>query len=130
MRIEQFPDWAKIQWQYCKTQLYNGSYRPQPVKRIEIEKPDGGVRLLGIPTVIDRVIQQAINQVLTPIFDPTFSNFSFGFRPYRSGQQAARQVMTIIKQKRAIAVDVDLSKFFDCVNHDLLMSKLALKNSE
>jgi RNA-directed DNA polymerase len=127
MRIEQFPDWAKTQWQHCKTHLYNGSYRPQPVKRIEIEKPDGGVRLLGIPTVIDRVIQQAINQVLTPIFDPTFSNFSFGFRPYRSGQQAARHVMTIIKQKRAIAVDVDLSKFFDCVNHDLLMSKLALK---
>ena len=127
MRIEHFPNWAKIQWQHCKSQLYNGNYRPQPVKRIEIEKPDGGIRLLGIPTVIDRVIQQAINQVLTPIFDPTFSSSSFGFRPERSGQQAARQVMSIIKQKRTIAVDVDLSKFFDCVNHDLLMSKLALK---
>lgn len=126
MKIDHFLDWARQHWQQCRIQLLNGEYRPQPVKRVEIDKPEGGKRQLGIPTVIDRVIQQAISQILTPIVDPTFSQNSFGFRPHRNAQQAVNQVHGYIKQKRPIAVDVDLSKFFDRVNHDLLMSKLAV----
>jgi RNA-directed DNA polymerase len=126
MKIDHFLDWARQHWQQCRIQLLNGEYRPQPVKRVEIDKPDGGKRQLGIPTVIDRVIQQAISQILSPIVDPTFSQNSFGFRPHRNAQQAVNQVHGFIKQKRHIAVDVDLSKFFDRVNHDLLMSKLAV----
>jgi len=123
MSIEDFPAWAKSGgWEAVKSELRSGHYRPQPVRRVEIEKPDGGKRALGIPTVTDRVIQQAMAQVLTPIFDPAFSAHSFGFRPGRNGQQAVKQVQQIIKQKRRIAVDVDLSKFFDRVNHDRLMS--------
>jgi len=125
MKIDQFIDWAKQHWQQCKAQLENGTYRPQPVKRVEIDKPDGGKRQLGIPTVVDRVIQQAITQVLSPIVDGTFSGNSFGFRPNRNGLQAVKQVQQIIKSRRNIAVDVDLSKFFDRVNHDLLMRNLS-----
>ena len=126
MKIEEFLDWARLHWHSCKTQLLNGHYRPAPVKRVEIDKPDGGKRLLGIPTVVDRVIQQAIAQVLSPIVEPTFSPHSFGFRPKRSARQAVKQVQGFIKQRRRIAVDVDLSKCFDRINHDLLMSKLAV----
>lgn len=123
MSVDDFPAWVKSgEWDIVKAALHAGSYYPKPVRRVEIEKPDGGKRLLGIPTVIDRVIQQAIAQVLTPIFDPSFSSQSFGFRPGRNGHQAVKQVQQIIKQKRRIAVDVDLSKFFDRVNHDLLMT--------
>ncbi len=125
--IEHFPDWANQHWQQCKAQLLKGTYRPQAVKRVEIDKPDGGKRLLGIPTVFDRVIQQAIMQILSPLFDPTFSNHSYGFRPHRNASQAVTQVNGYIKQNRKIAVDVDLSKFFDRVNHDLLMTKLAVQ---
>ena len=127
LMIEQFPDWANQYWQQCKAQLLKGEYRPQAVKRAEIDKPDGGKRLLGIPTVLDRVIQQAITQILNPIFDPTFSNHSYGFRSHRNASQAVTQVNGYIKQNRSIAVDVDLSKFFDRVNHDLLMTKLAVQ---
>jgi len=122
--IEQFLDWSQQHWKQVKIDLENGAYRPQPVKRVEIDKPDGGKRLLGIPTVLDRVIQQAIVQVLGPILDPTFSNHSYGFRPNRNAAQAIKEVNDNIKQNRKIAVDVDLSKFFDRVNHDLLMTKL------
>lgn len=123
MTVDDYPAWARSgEWDKVKAALRASEYFPQPVRRVEIEKPDGGKRPLGIPTVNDRVIQQAIAQVLTPIFDPTFSANSFGFRPGRNGQQAVKQVQQIIKQKRGIAVDVDLSKFFDRVNHDLLMS--------
>jgi len=125
MRIEDFPRWAKLHWQQCKAELLAGCYRPRPVKRVEIDKPGGGKRALGIPCVIDRVIQQAIVQVLTPIVDQTFSAHSFGFRPQRSAHQAVKQVQQIIQQKRPIAVDVDLSKFFDRVDHDLLMRNVA-----
>ncbi|MCD9461383.1 reverse transcriptase domain-containing protein, partial [Marinibactrum halimedae] len=121
LTIEQFPEWAKSHWQQCKSRLQNGSYHPHPVKRVEIDKADGGKRQLGIPTVLDRVIQQSITQVISEIIDPRFSENSFGFRPNRSAHQAVKQVQKIIKQKRRIAVDVDLSKFFDRVNHDLLM---------
>jgi len=128
MTIDEFLPWAKSgHWKEVVTELETGRYKPSPVRRVEIEKPDGGVRQLGIPTVIDRVIQQAIAQVLTPIFDPEFSNNSFGFRPYRNGQQAIKQVQSIIKEGRRFAVDADLSKFFDRVNHDLLMTLLGRK---
>ncbi len=128
MSINAFPEWAKQgHWRRVVSALRAGDYQPTPVRRMEIDKPDGGKRLLGIPTVTDRVIQQAIAQVLTPIFDPGFSSNSFGFRPNRNGQQAVRQVHGFIKSGRRFAVDVDLSKFFDRVNHDLLMTRLGRK---
>lgn len=97
MSIDEFPAWVKSgAWEKIKSELGSGLYNPKPVRRVEIEKPDGGKRPLGIPTVIDRVIQQAIAQVLTPIFDPEFSEHSFGFRPGRSGQQAVKQVQQMI----------------------------------
>ncbi len=128
MTINEFPAWVKDgNWDKVMTALETGQYRPSPVRRVEIDKPDGGKRLLGIPTITDRVIQQAIAQVLTPIFDPEFSDNSFGFRPNRNGQQAVKQVQSIIKTGRRFAVDVDLSKFFDRVNHNLLMTHLGYK---
>jgi RNA-directed DNA polymerase len=128
MTIDDFPVWAKDgNWKRIMSELCSGQYQPSPVRRVEIDKPDGGKRQLGIPTIVDRVIQQAIAQVLTPIFDPTFSDNSFGFRPNRNGQQAVKQVQSIIKTGRRSAVDVDLSKFFDRVDHDLLMTHLGYK---
>ena len=128
MTVDAFPTWVKDgHWKEVVGELKTGLYHPFPVRRVEIDKPDGGKRQLGIPTVTDRVIQQAIAQVLTPIFDPDFSNNSFGFRPHRNGQQAVKQVQAIIKTGRRFSVDVDLSKFFDRVNHDLLMTHLGYK---
>jgi len=128
MTIDEFPAWVKAgNWIKVTAELETGQYSPSPVRRVEIDKSDGGKRQLGIPTITDRVIQQAIAQVLTPIFDPDFSNNSFGFRPSRNGQQAVKQVQGIIKTGRRFAVDVDLSKFFDRVNHDLLMTHLGYK---
>ena len=124
MTVEDFPAHARAHWPAVRQQIRDGRYRPQAVRRVEIPKPDGGKRLLGIPTVMDRMIQQAIAQVLTPIFDPTFSESSFGFRPGRNAHQAIRQVQATVKDGRRIAVDIDLAKFFDTVNHDVLMNLL------
>jgi len=113
MTVDAFPAWAKSgNWKQVMTELRSGQYKPSPARRVEIDKPDGGKRQLGIPTVIERVIQQAIAQVLTPIFDPDFSNNSFGFRPRRNGQQAVKQVQGIIREGRRFTVDVDLSKTY------------------
>src|SRR5690606_6740186 len=107
--------------------IRRGDYQPYPVRRAYIEKEDGSLRGLGIPTVLDLVIQQAIVQVISPIFEPTFSEYSYGFQPKRSQHQALAQVQEYVAQGRRTAVDVDLSKFFDRVNHDFLMTLLGKK---
>ena len=127
MSIEDFPEFARAQWDNIRDSLMAGTYQPSPVKRVEIPKPTGGKRPLGIPTVLDRVIQQAMYQVMMPIFDPDFSEFSYGFRPGRSAHGAVRKVREYIRKGYRIAVDMDLSKFFDRVNHDVLMHRVARK---
>ena len=152
MKVEDFREWAKEHWPGIVQSIRDGSYVPSPVRRKEIPKDrcknpkyrkgpkrqsrnaprrkdvcrnKGKMRRLGIPTVLDRTIQQAISQVLTPMFDPTFSQFSYGFRPCRSAHQAVKQIQSYIREGYNIAVDVDLEKFFDLVNHDLLMERLS-----
>jgi len=125
MRIEEFPAYAREHWSTIRSRLLDGSYHPQPVRRVSIPKPGGGERLLGIPSVVDRLVQQAIAQVMTPIFDPEFSESSFGFRPKRCAHGALRQVQAHIKAGYRIAVDLDLAKFFDNVQHDLLIARVA-----
>jgi RNA-directed DNA polymerase len=127
MSIEEFPEFAQKHWEEIRQTVLDGTYKPSPVLRVEIPKASGGTRPLGIPTVMDRVIQQAIAQELTPIFDPGFSETSYGFRPGRSAHDAVNKVREYISQGYKIAVDMDLSKFFDTVNHDLLMHRVARK---
>lgn len=127
MSIDEMPEYLREHWQGIRASLMEGSYEPSPVLRVEIPKPTGGVRLLGIPTVRDRLIQQAIAQVLTEICDPDFSECSYGFRPGRSAHDAVYQAREYISQSYAMAVDVDLEKFFDTVNHDVLMHRVSRK---
>jgi RNA-directed DNA polymerase len=128
MGLEDFPDYAREHWSEIRQSLKDGSYQPRPVRRVVIPKPHGkGERKLGVPCVVDRVIQQAILQVLSPIFDPGFSESSFGSRPKRSAHGAIRQVKTFVKAGYRYVVDLDLEKFFDTVNHDVLMSRVARK---
>lgn len=122
MSVEDALDWLKEHREELVESIYSGKYRPQPVRRKEIPKPDGGVRKLGIPTVIDRVIQQAIAQQLTPIFEPLFSENSFGYRPGKSAQMAIQKVKEYAEQGYRYAVQIDLSKYFDTLNHELLMN--------
>ncbi|MEE9303345.1 MAG: group II intron reverse transcriptase/maturase [Thiotrichaceae bacterium] len=123
LAVDHYLDWAKVHWGTVHQGLERGYYCPLPVKRVEIPKPNGDVRLLGIPGVNDRVIQQAITQCLQPIIDPDFSEHSHGFRPFRSAHHAVKAVQSAIKQGYGYAVDIDLSKFFDHVDHDLLMNR-------
>jgi group II intron reverse transcriptase/maturase len=125
MKVDQLKPYLKENWEQIKSQLEAGSYKPQPVRRVEIEKPDGGIRLLGIPTVLDRMIQQAIAQVLNGVFDHTFSQSSYGFRKGRSAHDAMQAALEHITEGYKYVVDMDLEKFFDRVNHDKLMSLIA-----
>src|SRR6516164_2419364 len=123
--IDETRDYLREHWPTIREQLLNGTYRPQPVRRVEIAKPDGGVRKLGIPTVLDRFIQQAVMQVLQGRWDPTFSEHSHGFRPQRSAHQAVAKAQQYIAGGKRWVVDLDLEKFFDRVNHDRLMAAVA-----
>ncbi len=124
MQIDELPAYLKDNWLIIKERIETGRYQPQAVLRVEIPKPNGGKRKLGIPTVIDRLIQQAITQVLSPIFEAQFHPHSYGFRPKRNAQQAIYHVQREIKQGRSWVVDLDLEAFFDRVNHDRLMQRL------
>jgi RNA-directed DNA polymerase len=125
--VAEFKDHLKQHWPAIRAKLLAGEYVPSPVRRVDIPKPDGGVRTLGIPTVVDRLIQQALHQVLSPIFEADFSDASYGFRPGRNAHQALTAAQQHVASGRRWVVDIDLEKFFDRVNHDRLMSKLAEK---
>src|SRR5437868_4743626 len=130
MTIDDAKDYLREHWPSIRSQLLAGTYQPQPVKRVEIPKPDGGVRKLGVPCVVDRLIQQALLQVLQKQWDPTFSEHSYGFRPGRSAHQAVAQAQQYVAAGYSVVVDLDLEKFFDRVNHDGLMARVAARVSD
>jgi RNA-directed DNA polymerase len=130
MTVKQLPGHLKEHWPAIREQLFSGTYTPQPVRRVEIPKPDGGVRKLGIPTVLDRFIQQAVMQALQRSWDGTFSEHSYGFRPKRSAHQAVEKAQQYQAEGYRWVVDLDLEKFFDRVNHDRLLAKIAERVSD
>ena len=125
MAVGELKDWLKGNWPSVKAALLSGSYLPQAVRAVDIPKPTGGVRTLGVPTAVDRLIQQALLQVLQPIFEPQFSSSSYGFRPGRNAWQAVKAAQAYVQSGKRWVVDLDLEKFFDRVNHDILMSRVA-----
>lgn len=127
MEVAQLRDYLREHWSTIKEQILKGQYEPRPVRRVDLPKPGGGTRMLGIPTVMDRLIQQAIHQTLTPLWEPEFSAHSYGFRPGRSAQQAVKAAQRHVNQGRRWVVDMDLEKFFDRVNHDVMMARLERK---
>ena len=128
--VAELKDWLAVHWPSVKRALLAGRYVPQAVRRVDIPKPTGGVRTLGVPTVVDRLIQQALHQVLQPQFEPTFSEHSYGFRPGRGAHQAVRRAQAYIREGKRWVVDIDLEKFFDRVNHDVLMARVAREVSD
>lgn len=124
MKIEELPGHLKEHWVSMRRKLEEGTYQPSPIKRVEIPKPGGGMRKLGIPTVVDRFIQQAMQQVLSPIFEETFSEHSYGFRPGRNAHDAVKAAQGYIQEGYTWVVDIDLESFFDTVNHDRLMARM------
>jgi RNA-directed DNA polymerase len=130
LTVAEFKDWLKVHWPSVKEALLSGRYLPRPVRRVDIPKPSGGIRTLGVPTVLDRLIQQALHQVLQPLFEPIFSDGSFGFRPGRNAHQAVRRAQAYIREGKRWVVDLDLEKFFDRVNHDVLMGRVARRVSD
>jgi len=125
MRTGDLKAWLRAHWPSVKAALLSGSYLPREVRAVDIPKPSGGVRTLGVPTVVDRLIQQALHQVLQPIFEPRFSESSFGFRPGRNAWQAVQAARDHVRSGRGWVADIDLAKFFDRVNHDVLMARVA-----
>ena len=127
MTVDRLPLYLIRHWPKIKERIVNGTYKPKPVRRVEIPKPNGGTRMLGIPTVLDRLIQQAMHQILSPIFDPEFSEHSYGFRPGRSAHQAVLKAREYIRSGKRWVIDMDLEQFFDEVNHDILLSRISRK---
>ena len=130
LSVAELKDWLKVHWPSVREALLEGRYLPRAVRRVDIPKPSGGVRTLGVPTVVDRLIQQALHQVLQPLFEPTFSDASYGFRPGRRAQQAVCRAQAYIREGKRWVVDLDLEKFFDRVNHDVLMARVARQVSD
>jgi RNA-directed DNA polymerase len=124
MTVDELPDHLRVRWPSIRTKLEEGKYQPSPVRREEIPKPGRGKRMLGIPTVLDRFIQQAMQQVLSPIFEETFSEHSYGFRPGRNAHDAVKRAQGYIQEGYTWVVDIDLERFFDTVNHDRLMARM------